>query len=79
MRRKSMDIMLKHISKKYIYDFDHNDIWYAHKTEQGSMAQSYEKCEWGHSGLIALDSDWNKYNLADSATRRELGRILERI
>ena len=79
LRRKSLDIMLKHISKKYIYDFDHNDVWYAHKTEQGSTAQSYEKYDWGHSGLIALDSNWNKYNLADPATRRELGRILERI
>jgi hypothetical protein len=79
LRRNSMDIMLKYISKKYIYDFDHNDVWYAHKTEQGSMAQSYEKCEWGQSGIIALDSAWNKYSLADPETRRELGKVLGRI
>jgi hypothetical protein len=78
-RRKSLDIMLKYIPKKYIYDFDHNDVWYAHKTEQGSLAQSYENCQWGQSGLIALDSNWNKYRLADSSTRRNLGSILGRI
>lgn len=78
-RHQSIEIMLKYIPKKYIYDFDHNDIWYAHKTEQASMASTYEKCTFGDSGIIALDSDWNKYSLKDQETRRKLGRILQRI
>ncbi len=31
------------------------------------------------SPLFAIDKDWKKYSLADPETRKELGRILERV
>ena len=71
--------MLKYTPKKYIYDFDHNDFWFASKTEQGSISQRHMNHLFGDSTIIALDQDWNKYYISDFNTRQKLGQILQRI
>jgi hypothetical protein len=71
--------MLKYTPKKYIYDFDHNDLWFASKTEQGSNSQRHLDNLFGDSTIIALDQDWNKYYISDFNTRQKLGQILQRI
>jgi hypothetical protein len=82
-RRESSKIMPKYIPKKYIFDFDHNDFWYASKGEQGSSSDVFFSCDLGlakaHTHpVFALDSSWNKYSIADASTRVELGKILQR-
>ena len=71
--------ILKYIPKKYIYDFDQNDLWFASKTEQGSNSHRHLDNLFGNSTIIALDKDWNKYYISDSSTRQKLGQILEKI
>lgn len=68
----------KYVSKKYIYDFDHNDIWFAQKREHPSSAHLNDDIAFVNLPIIALDQDWNKYYISDPATRTELGRILQR-
>jgi hypothetical protein len=82
-RRESSKIMPKHIPKKYIFDFDHNDFWYSSKSEQGSSADVFFSRDLGlpqaqMRPVFALDSNWNKYSIADASTRVELGKILQR-
>jgi hypothetical protein len=79
IRRESLAIDSKYTPKKYIYDFDHNDIWFAHKGEEGSGTPLYY-----YNYLIpsrpvfAYDSNWNMYNIKDQSTRIALGKILQR-
>jgi hypothetical protein len=78
-RRESLVIAPKYTPKKYIYDFDHNDIWFAHKGEEGSGTSLYY-----YNYLIpsrpvfAYDSNWNMYSVKDQSTRIALGKILQR-
>lgn len=68
----------KYAIKKYIYDFDCNDIWFAHKKEHPSSAHLNDDTAFANLPIIALDQDWNKYYISDPATRARLGRTLQR-
>jgi hypothetical protein len=70
--------IVKYYPKKYIYDFDNNDIWLVNKREQASNFKLKLDNRFGDTSIIALDQDWNKYYISDPATRAELGRILQR-
>ena len=63
--------------KKYIYEYDNNPLWFAHKREQMSGPQLF-RTSFQTLPIVALDSDWNKYSVADLSVRQELGRMLER-
>lgn len=66
----------KYSPKKYIYDFDKNDLYFAHKTKQTSSVKSSEDARW--ATLVAIDSSWNKYHITDVSVRQKLGKILGR-
>jgi hypothetical protein len=64
--------------KDYIYQFDHNDLWYSYKQQQPSYGNEFYKHAYS-PGIIAIDKEWNKYNITDASTRVTLGKILQRI
>lgn len=80
-RREGLKITPKYVPKKYIFDFDHNEFWFYNKREEVSrssklMVQHHTPYT---SSLVAIDKNWNKYYIADSQTRKQLGELLERI
>lgn len=76
-RRSTSKIMNKQIVKKYIYDFDKNHLYYAHKQEQGSNADVYSKMAFSIlNPIVAIDQNWNKYSLADKSTRQKIQLML---
>ena len=79
LRRHYTATTVKYFPKRYIYDFDHNDFYWASKTEQGSDSRKYVKHLSIHlSPYFAFDSEWNKYSIADRSARQLLGKILEK-
>jgi hypothetical protein len=64
--------------KDYIYQFDHNDLWYSYKQQQPSYGNEFYKHAYS-PGIIAIDKEWNKYSITDAPTRVTLGKILQRI
>jgi hypothetical protein len=79
LRRHYTATTVKYFPKRYIYDFDHNDFYWASKTEQGSDSRKYVKhLSIQLSPYFAFDSEWNKYSIADRSTRQLLGKILEK-
>lgn len=80
LRRQYAEITPKYFSKKYIYDFDQNDFYWASKTEQGSDALAFAKeLRTSTSPYFAFDDQWNKYSIADQKTRQLFGEILQRV
>ena len=81
LRRESSKYMPKYIPKKYIFDFDRNDFYFSNKTEEGSYSKVFFNKDVGSrtTGIFALDSKWNKYNIAEQSVRTQLGQILQRI
>jgi hypothetical protein len=82
-REEKLHITVKYVQKDYIYQFDKNDFYWSSKIEQGSnspkLQETYPNAGIFKSPLFAIDKDWKKYSLADPETRKELGRILERV
>jgi hypothetical protein len=80
LRRESGTITPKYIPKKYIFDFDKNDLYFSNKSEEGSASEVFFNKDVGtrNSSVFAIDSDWNKYNINDAATRRLIGKILHK-
>lgn len=76
-RRSTSRIMNKQIVKKYIYDFDRNHFYYAHKQEQGSNADVYSKKAFSIlNPVVAIDQNWNKFSLVDKLTRQKIRNLL---
>lgn len=65
----------KYFPKKYIFDFDGNDLYWSNKREEKSMSRLYSDVQ---ADIFAIDKDWRRYSLEDTPTRQELGRILKR-
>lgn len=80
LRRQHADITPKYFSKKYIYEFDRNDFYWASKTEQGSDTLAFAKeLRTSTNPYFAFDDQWNKYSMADRQTRQLFGKMLERV
>lgn len=77
-RREKIRISHKWHQKNYIYQFDRNDLWFSYKKQQSSYGNEFYQLAYSPS-LIAIDKDWNKYNITDASTRVTLGTILQRI
>lgn len=77
-RREKLPIAAKYYPKKYIYDFDRNDLYWSSKVEQGSDSLTSARDYPIYNPVFAFDQDWNSYSLADYSTRKLLGEILER-
>ncbi len=77
LRRQKTRLAPKWVPKNYIYEFDRNDLYLASKTEQPSLSPLDSSQE--RKAIVAIDQDWNKYDITDSATRKMLGQILKRI
>ena len=75
-RSEKTKIDAKYHVKKYIFDFDKNDIYFANKQEEKSNSRSYVK---NPVDIVAIDSNWKRYSLIDKDTRNKLGKILERV
>lgn len=76
-RRDKLEIDGKFFAKKYIYDFDGNDIYFYNKMKSVSI-----KSNWPENGgnlIFAIDEHWNKYSLANREHRQMLGRLLNRV
>lgn len=74
-RRETAYLDPKYIVKKYIHDFDHNDLWYAFKKEQGSVPELFAL---ETLPIIGYTPDWQIISVADTETRQELKKILQR-
>jgi hypothetical protein len=81
LRREKTQTMGKYFAKKYIYEFDCNELWYVNKKEESSDSRIFYESRslLDSTAVFAIDQDWNRYSLADLHTRQELGRILQRI
>jgi hypothetical protein len=78
-RREKTRIVGKYFPKQYIYQFDHNELWWANKKEEGSNSRIFYNSRFAFdNSIIALDAHWNKYNIADQDTRHSLADILQR-
>jgi hypothetical protein len=77
-RREKLSVAAKYYPKKYIFDFDHNDLYWSSKVEQGSESMTSGEDYPLQNAPFAFDKYWNRYSLADAATRKILGEILER-
>jgi hypothetical protein len=64
-------------AKNYIYEFDHNDLWYSTKKEEPSITSKLNTDK-VQTTIVAIDTQWNKYDIRDSTTRRMLGQILQK-
>ena len=76
-RKSTRNVISKWAPKNYIYQFDHNDLWYASKKEEASKSHFDVNSE--TAKLIAIDNEWNKYYITDPDVRKALGKILQRI
>ena len=65
----------KYFSKKYIYNFDKNDLYWSNKREEKSSSRLYTAYL---ADIVAIDTDWRRYSLKDPAVRQQLGQILKR-
>jgi hypothetical protein len=80
LRREQTKIHPKWHLMNYIHDFDHNDFWYANKQEAASgSAQTRATPIYKPTTVVGFDNQWTPVDLADSATRQELGALLGRI
>ena len=77
IRREKTAIFSKYFSKKYIFYFDKNDLYFSNKRESYSSTNFWEKIEPGKSQVFAIDILWNKYNINDPLTRLQLNCLLE--
>jgi hypothetical protein len=66
----------KYFSKKYIYDFDHNDLYYSNKRGTYSSTDLYEQQDPSLSPTFAIGSDWKKYNVNNDENRIKLIEML---
>jgi hypothetical protein len=64
---------LKYIPKKYIYDFDHNSLWFAYKNEQGSLPEMFDL---QMLPVIGFAPDWITISIADINVRQQLRQML---
>ena len=77
-RRECLKITPKYVPKKYIYDFDGNDLWFYNKREDTSSSHQLLANHVAYP-LVAIDENWHKYSLADAESRIKLGQLLKRI
>lgn len=79
LRREKTNVFSKYFPKKYIFEFDDNELYYSNKREEASNSDSALKSSNGLSPICAVDSNWNKYSMANKADRKQFGQILKRI
>jgi hypothetical protein len=74
-RRETIRLDPKYLAKKYIYEFDNNQHWFAFKSEQGSLPQIFSLQTLPYIGIT---SDWHTVSIADDGVRSYLKQILAR-
>jgi hypothetical protein len=74
LRHSFVELDPKYHSKKYIYDFDKNDLYWSNKREETSIARLDLPYD-----VFAIDANWRKYSLKNPSDCRALGQLLERI
>lgn len=81
LRREKTRILGKYHPKRYIYEFDHNELWYANKKEESSDSRIFYEARHFIGGvpIFAIDQNWNKYSLSNADHRKKLGKILQRV
>lgn len=79
-RREKTQLHPKWHVKRYIYEFDKNDFWFAHKQEAASGSKQTRATPlYQPSTVIGFDTEWNPIDIADSTVRQKLGVCLERV
>lgn len=68
IRREKTTIFSKYYSKKYIFDFDGNDLYFENKRESYSSTNQYEDLNAGKDNIFAIDKEWNKYDILNKET-----------
>jgi hypothetical protein len=71
--RESISQDPKYIAKKYIYDFDHNHLWFCYKKEQGSVPSLFNLQT---LPMIGITNDWKTVSIQDHSVRQQLKQIL---
>ena len=68
IRREKTVTFSKYYTKKYIFDFDGNDLYFENKRESYSSTNQYEDLNAGRDNIFAVDRDWNKYDIQNKET-----------
>lgn len=69
-RLDSLKITTKYFPKKYIYDFDNNEIYYIQKRELGSDSPIFMTKHISGQGRIGLNENWEIIDFADASHRK---------
>jgi hypothetical protein len=69
LRRESLKKTTKYFPKKYIFDFDKNEIWFIQKRETPSNSQIFIDKSFYYN-IFAMDTDWNLLDIRDRKTRQ---------
>lgn len=75
-RRHSLKITTKHAPKKYIYEFDRNDIYFYQKRETTSLSDVFLSRSIRNQGAIGIDQDWELVDMKNRDHRRAIGSLL---
>ena len=70
LRRESLKKTTKYFPKKYILDFDKNEIWFLQKREMTSMSQIFIDKSFNSNFIFAMDNAWNLLDIRDRKTRQ---------
>ena len=70
---------IKYDVKKYIYKFDHNDLYFAHRTKiHSGQYWSNESLNFGYR-TMAIDNQWTELQLTSREDCRTIAEILQKI
>ncbi len=70
LRRESLKKTTKYFPKKYIFDFDKNEIWFLQKREMASISQIFIDKSFNSNFIFAMDTTWNLLDMRDRKTRQ---------
>lgn len=75
-RHRSLKVTTKHAPKKYIYDFDGNEIYFYQKRETTSLTDVFLSRSIGGQGAIGINQDWELVDMKNRDHRRAMGSLL---
>lgn len=76
-RRHSLRMTTKYFPKKYIFDFDRDEIWYSQKREVPSSSRIFLDKNLGSNFIIGIDQHWRLWDIRDRTTRQHLQPLLD--
>lgn len=72
-RRESLKTTTKYYPKRYIHEWDRNDIYFAQKREMGSVSQVFLDRKMPSDWIFGMDQDFNLLDIRDRSIRQSVG------